>query len=56
MTFSLLPWVPGSARLAWAYELTPEGIKRTEEINPPTIHFRSTGRKLDLPSSVSWSP
>ena len=32
--------------LAWAFELTPEGIKRTEDVSPnESITFR-TGRKL----------
>lgn len=34
--------------LAWAYELTPEGVKRTEEIDPKKSIARSTGRKLDF--------
>lgn len=33
--------------LAWAYELTPEGIKRTEEVPTNTSMTRKTGRKLD---------
>src|SRR3954465_1976852 len=31
--------------LAWAYELTPEGIKRTEEVAPAKSIRRSTGQK-----------
>ena len=34
--------------LAWAYELTPGGIKRTEEIDPKQSSARSTGRVLDF--------
>jgi len=33
--------------LAWAYELTPEGIKRTEEVIPEKSIKRHTGRKLN---------
>ena len=39
---------PVALVLAWAYELTPEGVKRTEEINPQQSISRSTGRKLDF--------
>lgn len=31
---------------AWAFELTPEGIKRTEEVGPGDAITRKTGRKL----------
>src|SRR5438876_11200890 len=34
--------------LAWAFELTPEGIKRTDEVPPERSLSRRTGRKLDL--------
>jgi TolB-like protein len=34
--------------LAWAFELTPEGIKRTEEVAPNQSITRKTGRKLDF--------
>jgi TolB-like protein/Tfp pilus assembly protein PilF len=39
---------PVALIVAWAYELTPEGIKRTEEIDPKQSIARSTGRKLDF--------
>jgi len=32
--------------LAWAFELTPEGIKRAEEVEPNESITRKTGRKL----------
>ncbi|KAA9131343.1 hypothetical protein F3N42_08450 [Marinihelvus fidelis] len=32
---------------AWAFELTPEGIKREHEVNRETSITRTTGRKLD---------
>ena len=32
--------------LAWAFEVTPEGIKRTEEVGPNESITRRTGRKL----------
>src|ERR1700756_3196113 len=34
--------------LAWAFELTPEGIKRTEEVAPGESITRHTGRKIDF--------
>ncbi len=39
---------PVALIFAWAFELTPEGIKRTEEIDPERSITRSTGRKLDF--------
>src|SRR3954447_16917518 len=38
---------PIALLLAWAYELTPEGIKRTEEVAPTKSIRRSTGQKLN---------
>ncbi len=34
--------------LAWAFELTPEGIKRTEEVPPNESITRGTGRKVTV--------
>ena len=34
--------------LAWAFELTPEGIKRAEDVDASTSITRHTGRKLDF--------
>jgi TolB-like protein len=34
--------------LAWAFELTPEGIKRAEDVAPSQSITRRTGRKLDF--------
>ena len=34
--------------LAWAFELTPEGVKRTDEVPRGQSIARSTGRKLDF--------
>src|SRR4030095_15205969 len=34
--------------LAWALELTPEGIKRTEDVDVGKSIRRKTGRKLDF--------
>jgi len=34
--------------LAWAFELTPEGIKRTEEVTPHETMTPRTGRKIDF--------
>jgi TolB-like protein len=33
--------------LAWAFELTPEGVKRTEEVEPQASVTPQTGRTLD---------
>ena len=38
---------PVSVIIAWAYELTPEGIKRESEIDRSQSVTHSTGRKLD---------
>ncbi len=37
---------PVALVLAWAFELTPEGIKRTEDLSPDKPGPRHTGRKL----------
>src|SRR5882762_4191727 len=34
--------------LAWAFELTPEGIKRAEDVDVSKSITRKTGRKLDF--------
>jgi TolB-like protein len=39
---------PVALILAWAFELTPEGIKRVEEVAPNESIARRTGRKLDF--------
>ena len=56
-TFEAPPWVmkvfvatvflgfPIALILAWAFELTPEGIKRTEEATPDESIARRTGRR-----------
>jgi len=38
---------PMAMILAWAYELTPEGIKRTEEVAPEKSIKHHTGRRLN---------
>jgi len=37
---------PVALILAWAFELTPEGIKRAEDVTPEDSITRKTGRKL----------
>lgn len=44
----LLLGFPIALVLAWAYELTPEGIKRADEVDPTKSIKRSTGRRLDF--------
>src|SRR5207302_3494176 len=39
---------PVALILAWAFELTPEGIKRAETVARPESIRRATGRKLDF--------
>jgi TolB-like protein len=39
---------PVALVLAWAFELTPQGIKRTEEVAPRESITRHTGRKIDF--------
>ena len=42
----LLLGFPFAAILAWVYELTPEGIRRVDEVAPDASLTRRTGRKL----------
>src|SRR2546422_7465971 len=39
---------PVALILAWAFELTPEGIKRAEDVDVSKSLTRKTGRKLDF--------
>jgi len=39
---------PVALVLAWIFEFTPEGLKRTEDVAPHESTTRSTGRKLDF--------
>ena len=39
---------PIAVGLPWAFELTPEGVKRTEEVSPQRDFARHTGRRLDF--------
>src|SRR5881227_414342 len=59
-TFEAPPWTmkvfvavialgfPIALVLAWAFELTPEGLKRTEDVDVSKSITRKTGRKLDF--------
>jgi TolB-like protein/Flp pilus assembly protein TadD len=59
-TFEAPPWTmkvfvavialgfPVALVLAWAFELTPEGIKRAEDVDVSKSVTRKTGRKLDF--------
>src|SRR4029450_2095185 len=44
----LRPGFPIAVIPAWAFELTPEGIKRTEDVDLSKSVRRKTGRKLDF--------
>ncbi|MBA3831548.1 MAG: tetratricopeptide repeat protein [Chthoniobacterales bacterium] len=39
---------PVALIFSWVFEMTPEGIKRTEDVAPNETITRGTGRKLDL--------
>ena len=39
---------PIAAILSWAFELTPEGFKRTEIVNPEESITHTTGKRLDV--------
>src|SRR5436189_3940343 len=39
---------PVAVILAWAFELTPEGIKRAEDVDVSKSITRKSGRKLDF--------
>src|SRR5438105_39761 len=45
---ALLLGFPVAMVLAWAYELTPEGLQLTEEVDLKKSIKRSSGRKLDF--------
>lgn len=38
---------------SWAYELTPEGVKREKDVSPDRSITRHTGRKLDVITIVA---
>ena len=47
MLFGAICFVPVLV-FSWAYELTPEGIKKEREVDRDKSITRQTGRKLDL--------
>ncbi len=51
----LLLGFPVALVLSWAYELTPEGIKRTEEVAPPSRSRAGPGGSSTFSSSVFCS-
>jgi len=48
LVFLVVAGFPLALILAWAFELTPEGIKRETAVDPDQPITRSTGRKLDF--------
>tara|TARA_R110002051_G_scaffold68434_2_gene123270 strand:- start:10824 stop:12692 length:1869 start_codon:yes stop_codon:yes gene_type:complete len=44
----LLAGLPVALFIAWAFELTPDGLKPTESIDPATSLARATGSTLDI--------
>jgi len=47
-TFVVILGFPLALVFAWAFELTPEGIKRETEVDPGASITKQTGRKLDF--------
>ncbi len=48
VVLAVLLGLPFAVVFAWAYEITPEGVKRTDEIAPQQSIARHTGRKLNF--------
>jgi len=48
LVFLVVAGFPLALILAWAFELTPEGIKRDEDVESPESASQQTSRKLDL--------
>jgi hypothetical protein len=48
VVIALVLGFPIAMLLAWLYEFTPEGIVRTEDVDPERSIRNSTGRKLDF--------
>jgi len=44
----LVAGLPFVIMIAWVFELTPQGIKRTDELPPDSNFTRQTGRNLDF--------
>lgn len=47
LLFLLLIGFMAALFIAWAYEITPEGVKRAEDVHPNQSVTHQTGRKLD---------
>ena len=47
-TFLVILGFPLALILAWAFEMTPEGIKREADVDPAESVRHSRGRKLDF--------
>ena len=46
LLFVLAVGLPLMLAFAWAFELTPEGLKRTEEVDPARSQTKETGRRI----------
>lgn len=46
VVFAALVGFPIALVLAWAFEMTPEGIRRTDDVGPDKSRSRRTGRKV----------
>jgi hypothetical protein len=52
----LLLGVPVSLFFAWAYELTPEGLRRERDVDPGESIMPQTGRRWPLDDLVTTGP
>ena len=48
VTTLMILGLPLALVIAWAFELTPQGLKRTEDVPPEVSETRRTGRQLDF--------
>ena len=49
----LIIGLPIAAVLAWAYELTPDGVVKTEDVPPEKSVTPATGRKLNVVTTIA---
>lgn len=51
--FALVLGFPLALLFAWAYELTPEGLKRSGDVMPEASVMSATGRRLNMATSMA---
>lgn len=54
-TVALILGFPVIVLFAWAYEITPEGLKPTSQVDKTQSITRETGRKLNLAVAVLFA-